>query len=404
MSSTTNKTLHYWSLVAVLMLVSATLNSPLQAQDIAVSTPVAFSQQTTPNNGINNFLFAISGDADNDVWAVGTTAPGAIALHFNGTAWSAVPMALPSADDMRGVSVLAPNDVWAVGNALDTATQHTTSVIQHFNGKKWSLVASPHFASGDQLFAVKAIASNDVFAVGEFNSDVFNCLQFCGPKPQPLIEHFDGTKWTVIPTPALKAGQTQSLKHVAATSHNDVWVTGVDEPPFQAAIMHFDGQKFRNVPFPSLSRVDLEQIAAISANDAWVVGDIVTATTTGTTVSTLTAHWNGKIWTIVPSPNATNADALGEVSARSSTDVWAVGCSMSCGADSGAGTILVEHFDGTRWAINPVPQIGTMGDVAFGILALSSGDIFVAGVESSPPDFADTLVLHGKEGWWRPGE
>jgi hypothetical protein len=224
-----------------MMLVSVTLNLPLHAQDFDVSTPVTFSQQTTPNSGVDSFLFAISGDADNDVWAVGTTAPGTIALHFNGTAWGAVPMALSNTADMSGVSVLAPNDVWAVGSSFDFTTQHNTSVIQHFNGKKWTLVASPHFASGDQLFAVKAIASNDVFAVGELNSD--------SQKPQPLIEQFDGTKWTVIPAPALEAGKTQSLRYIAATSLDDVWATGFDEFPI-AGIMNANkssqaGQKRR---------------------------------------------------------------------------------------------------------------------------------------------------------------
>ena len=387
MSFTKNQTLVRWSPVAAMLLVSLTINSPLRSQEVTDTaiTPVTFSQQTTPNNGINNFLFAISGDADNDVWAVGTSVNVALGIHFDGSKWSSVPMALPNTADMQGVSVLSPNDVWAVGSAFDTTTQHFTSVIQHFNGKKWSNVASPHFASGDQLFAVKAIASNDVFAVGEFHSD--------SQKPQPLIEHFDGTKWTVIPAPALKAGQTQSLRHVAATSHSDVWVTGFDEPVFLAAIMHFDGQKFRNVPFPSLSKVDLEEIAAISPSDAWVVGSKA-----ATPATTLTAHWNGKVWTIVPSPNATSPSALVAVSAKSSTDVWAAGCTQICFSDSGAGNILVEHFDGSRWTINSVPQIGT-GDVAFGILALPSGDVLVAGVDASPPAaFVDTLVLHGTEG------
>jgi len=105
-------------------------------------------------------------------------------------------MALPNTADMRGVSALVSHDVWAVGNMFDSKTQHFTSVIQHFDGAKWRLMASPHFASLDQLFAVKAIAHDDVFAVGELHSD--------SQEPLPLIEHFDGTKWVRLRPPCAR--------------------------------------------------------------------------------------------------------------------------------------------------------------------------------------------------------
>ena len=387
MTSTTKNRLLKWSPVAVLVLASLTFNLPLRAQELAgdAAPPIIFNQETIPNTSLNNLLFAISGDSVKDIWAVGTHAPGAIGLHFDGTTWTSVPMAMSTTADMSGVSVLAPNDVWAVGSAFNATTQHLTSVIQHFDGKKWTLVSHPHLGGGDQLFAVKAIASNDVFAVGESNSN--------RQKPLPLIEHFDGTQWTVIAVPALNPGQTQSLHAIAATSHTDVWVTGTDGPVFRAVILHFEGQKFSNVAFPSLSSVSLGEIAAIAPNDAWVVG---AKASSGVGETTLTAHWNGKRWTIVPSPNATAANALGGVSAISSTDVWAVGCGL-CGSDAGLGTILVEHWDGSQWTINPTPLIGN-GDIFSSILALSSGDVFVAGTVSGQGAFADNLVLHGKEG------
>ena len=357
----------------------------MRAQEVSVdaATPVTFSQQTTPNNGPNNFLSGIAGDSANDIWAVGTTVPGPIGLHFNGTTWKSVPMALPTRANMTAVSVLKPNDVWAIGYTF--SGQQLTSVIQHFNGTKWSVVPSPHFTGGEQLFAVKAVASNDVFAVGQLNSN--------SQKASPLVEHFDGTTWSVIPGPPVAAGQTLSLHSIAATSHRDVWVTGFGGPVFFSVISHFDGQKFTNVAFP-LPGANLGQIAAIAPNDAWVVGG---KAATATTQATLTAHWNGQRWTVVPSPNATASDSLGSVSAISSNDVWAVGCGNFCGSDTGAGSLLVEHWDGTQWTINPTPQIGNGEIASGGILALPSGDIFVAGTVSGNGIFAGTLVLHGKE-------
>ena len=373
-----------WSPAAVLLLV-LTLNLPLRGQELTTDPSITFTQQTTPNTSLNNFLFAISGDSANDIWAVGTHAPGTIGLHFDGSTWTDVPMALSNVADMSGVSVLAPNDVWAVGSAFDVPTQHFTSVIQHFNGKKWTLVSHPHAGGGDQLFAIKAIARNDVIAVGESNSD--------SQKPLPLIEHFNGIQWTVVTAPPLKPGQTQTLRNIAASSHNDVWITGLSGPVFRAAIMHFDGHRLRNAAFPNLANVNLGGIAAITPNDAWVVG----AQASGNVgQSTLTAHWDGTQWTIVPSPNDTSTNALGAVSAISSTDVWAAGCGI-CGSDAGQGTIIVEHWDGSQWTLNPVPLIGA-GDIPGSILALPSGDVFVAATVSGQGRFAGTLVLHGKQG------
>jgi hypothetical protein len=157
-------------------------------------------------------------------------------------------MALPNTADMRGVSVLSPTDVWSVGSDFDFNTQHFTTVIQHFDGKKWSLVPSPQFSIGSQLFGVKAISANDVFAVGETHSD--------SQKPLPLVEHFDGTMWSVVPTPRLKDGRTVSLRGIAAISHSDVWVTGDGPATRPPTIMHFDGQRFKNVPFP-MPKADL---------------------------------------------------------------------------------------------------------------------------------------------------
>jgi hypothetical protein len=248
-------------------------------------------------------------------------------------------------------------------------------------------MASPDFASGDQLFAVQAIAHDDVFAVGELHSD--------SQKPLPLIEHFDGTKWVVVPGPKLKNGQTLTLGAIAAVSHSDLWVTGTNFETQPSLIFQFDGQKFTNVPFP-LPAASLDGLAAIAADDVWVVG----AQPNGNNRATLVAHWDGKRWTIVSTPNLTRTNALRAVSAISGSDIWAAGCT-SCGSDVGTNqVILVEHWDGKQWSINPTPLIGK-GDFDFpgSVLTFPSGSVFLAGT-SARRNLASsqTLVLRAKEG------
>src|SRR5579859_6470269 len=78
-------------------------------------------------------------------------------------------------------------------------------------------------------------------------------------------------------------------------------------------------------PNPSTSTWSLlNGIAAISASDVWAVGG---STLPGSNVGqTLTEHWNGKHWNVVPSPNeGTASNQLSSVAAISTNDVWAVG-------------------------------------------------------------------------------
>ena len=78
----------------------------------------------------------------------------------------------------------------------------------------------------------------------------------------------------------------------------------------------------------------------------WAVGSGGTASAK----TTLTEHWDGSSWTLVPSPSPGTSDSLLSVSAVSATDVWAVGEDQST---SGFGP-LVEHWDGAAWTVQPL--------------------------------------------------
>src|SRR5438132_12321677 len=62
--------------------------------------------------------------------------------------------------------------------------------------------------------ATAAIADNDIWAVGDSSST-----------NQTLAVHFNGTSWSVVPTPTLAASPSE-LAGVAAVASNDVWAVG----------------------------------------------------------------------------------------------------------------------------------------------------------------------------------
>src|SRR5687767_1263432 len=176
---------------------------------------------------------------------------------------------------LRSVAVVSANDVWSVGYGL----------IEHWNGANWRLVPSAPGGNPPDFKSVTTVASNDVWAVGrrqETTSPYWN---------KPLVEHWDGSSWTVVPSPE-GSTTTSQLLGVDAVSANDIWAVGDTSAPaptyVQALIEHWDGSSWNIIPSPNVndsSWNSLTSVAVVSANDIWAVGYYM-----GTNWRTLTLH------------------------------------------------------------------------------------------------------------------
>ena len=80
----------------------------------------------------------------------------------------------------------------------------------------------------------------------------------------PLVEHFDGTAWRVVPVPHVTGGE---LFDIAVVSPSDIWAVGGTASA--ALTMHFDGKQWKRVAAPVAA---LFGVAALSTNDVWAVG------------------------------------------------------------------------------------------------------------------------------------
>src|SRR5437588_11575042 len=70
-------------------------------------------------------------------------------------------------NELHAVSALSENDVWAVGVSYNTDRTLGSTLIEHWNGSQWSVVPSPNPSSTVNLLeAVAAVATNDLQAVG----------------------------------------------------------------------------------------------------------------------------------------------------------------------------------------------------------------------------------------------
>jgi hypothetical protein len=170
----------------------------------------------------------------------------------------------------------------------------------HWNGTAWTVVPNP---SRSTLYAVEAVSSNDVWAVGD-----------------QVIMHWNGTQWSVVSFPPPPNNAYQSLKAISAVSANDIWAVGYSQWSYFSGYRyapvtyHWDGTRWSLIPNAGGLDEFLFGVTAIAANDAWAVGD-----------NGQTQHWNGTDWSRITAPYPGIGGRFNGVAAMSSGDVWAVG-------------------------------------------------------------------------------
>ena len=285
-------------------------------------------------------------------------------VSCNGT-WQIVPSpnVANAANALLGVSATSASDGWAVG--YDYVSGPTVPLIEHWNGSSWSIVPGPQPYDGE-LRGVSAVSSTSAWAVGFYIDQKTSTHH-------SLIEHWNGSRWSMIPHPE-PAGVPEFFA-VAALSDTNVWAVGTyTGNGWQALIEHWNGQQWTIVKSPSGSAYYnsfLFGISAVSSTNIWAVGYAEP-----NNEITLVEHWNGTSWSIIPSPNSSRGlDHLNGVTALSSTNVWAVGS-------------VIEHWNGRVWSIVSAPQLNGEPN---SVTAISSTNIWAAG---------QTTTLYGLTAHW----
>ncbi|MGR6999143.1 hypothetical protein ACU686_14985 [Yinghuangia aomiensis] len=116
---------------------------------------------------------------------------------------------------LLGITALAPNDVWAVGwtQVLDesipdpdggptTIVDHHEGLVQHWDGRAWNRVTVPQPFASWALSGVSASGPDDIWAVGNGYGD----------DDTPVVMHYDGRSWTVLPTPPYGGQRRQRVR------------------------------------------------------------------------------------------------------------------------------------------------------------------------------------------------
>jgi hypothetical protein len=182
----------------------------------------SWSIQSQPA-GLDGYLYGVSCSSTTACTAVGnvsgvTTPDGygyALIEHWNGTAWS---IRTDQVGQASGVACPSATTCFAVGSFYDPGTQ-TYVPVARSNGTSWS--PQPASNVGGSLTAISCLSTTACTAVGYDPSQAF-------------VQHWDGSTWTVSPTPAVPGANSNVspiLQAVACPTATACDAVGVNAAP-----------------------------------------------------------------------------------------------------------------------------------------------------------------------------
>jgi hypothetical protein len=287
----------------------------------------------------------------------------------------AEPAATPSGRVLSGVTCLRVTSCWAVGD--QTVSGVTRTLIEHWNGSKWSLKASPSVAG-----------SADTFLSGVSCSARLNCWAVGGAtlgsmKQEPIAEHWNGRKWslTVLPEPVGLAAD--NLGGIWCPGATRCWAAGAASRQVGAALRplaeHWTGKKWSVVPTRAAgSFSELGGVFCRQDTNCWAVG--------GDAFGGLAEHWNGRKWSVAATPSTGGGLA----------SVWCPGTDCFATGNSGFPSAIAERWNGRKWSLTPTAPLppGTLSALP-GVSCVTSFNCFAVGVEN-----VQTLIEHWRGSKW----
>ena len=313
----------------------------------------AWRRQATPNPAGTSALFGVACASGRACTAVGLSSaaqtPAAVAERWNGSAWKvqAAPNPPGAASSISfGVSCTSPSGCIAVGGSTSRKRAPLT-LAERWDGTRWTIQPTPNPPQGGGgLFGVSCTSARACTAVGGSNAGT-------------LAERWNGIRWAIQPTPNPSGSPGSFLNSVACTSASSCTAVGsrLDSTGNPAGTLaeRWNGIRWVIQPTPNPSGSPgsfLISVACTLASFCTAVGGQIDSA--GNSVGTLAELWNGTRWTIQPAPKLPGGGLTG-VSCTSMVACTAVG-SLS-GPSSPGPTTLAEWWDGTKWRVQPTPVL-----------------------------------------------
>jgi Carboxypeptidase regulatory-like domain len=191
--------------------------------------------------------------------------------------------------------------------------------------------------------------------------------------------------WGTEPVPAGLGDGV--LNAISVGSASNIWAVGQKEVLWHrySLTLHYDGSSWTVVPSPQADGLHLEDVVTVGPGDAWAVG--WSGSPSSLDDRSMALHWDGIAWTVLPTPQpgGTSVDRLFAVDAAATDDVWATGVYWD---DRAAEHSVILHWDGSAWRRVPLglPRLtssargacDTYGGLT-GITVVSPADVWAVG-------------------------
>ena len=323
---------------------------------------LTWSVVSSPNRSArDNQLNGVSCVSASSCTAVGYTSnkherEGTLVESWNGTSWSIVPSRNKGlGNELNDVSCVSASSCTAVGYTSDKAIGERT-LVESWNGASWSIVPSPSTGPPkalDELDGVSCVSASACTAVG----DSFEMNISRSSEARTLIESWDGTAWSVVPSPNPGTGLHRPgdyLHSVSCTAAAACTAVGIEysgsrrHARAQTLVESWNGTAWSVVPSPNKGSAGsaLFGVSCTSMAACTAVGSY-----DGSNPGQLVESWDGANWSIVPSPK-TAGGTLTSVACPSPSTCTTVGF------DYARGATLVESWDGSTWSVVPSPGVG----------------------------------------------
>ena len=277
-----------------------------------------------------------------------------LAQRWNGHTWSSQPTPSPAdGGNLIGVSCPSRSSCLAVGGHANPFTEIPPGTLaERWNGTSWSIQPTPNPPGGGWfLGAVSCTSPSACTAVG-------GRLVPPGNPGGTLAERWNGHTWSIQPTPNPPGHGVKLLNSVACTSRSSCMAVGNEFDPVTGESLgtlaeRWNGRTWQIVPTfkpaPAGPNAGLNGVACTSASACTAVGN-------QTPARTLAERWNGRTWQVQTTSNPVGAQnvTLASVACPARTVCTAFGLDLTV---PGAPVTLAERWSGGRWRIQPTPGL-----------------------------------------------
>jgi hypothetical protein len=234
----------------------------------------------------------------------------------------------------------------AVGGRVTNSGYDYTTLAEEWTAGKWVVRPTPLANAGDhEFFAVSCTASNACTAVGYYDGVAGR---------EPLVERWDGASFTAEPAP-VAAGAIGILGGVSCTSSTQCVAVGAyatGPGHIFTLAERWDGSVWTVEPTPSPAGTHpslLDDVSCTAENACLAVGEYKNG---AGRFRAFAERWDGTNWAIVSTarPPGVTSSALASVSCVSQSACTAAG---EYAASRHGVRTLAERWDGTVWTFQP---------------------------------------------------